>query len=156
MKISASVLVGVLAACGPKPTTDAPRLGAADQPAERLPGLDKRLLDTSADPCTDFFQYACGKFSQLYPIPSDRSSFGTGSMLKEYTDHALHDILDQAARPRAGRAPNEQKIGDAYAACMDEDDDQQARARASAAGARSDRRAQRPRPTCPSSWRTSS
>jgi endothelin-converting enzyme/putative endopeptidase len=128
MKISASVVLGLLggmvtgslAACGPKPPGDVPRSSTADPPAERMAGLDKRLLDTAADPCTDFFQYACGKFSVLHPIPSDRSSFGTGSMLKDYTDHALHDILEQAAHRRTGRTPNEQKIGDAYAACMDE------------------------------------
>ena len=50
-----------------------------------LPGLDKRLIDTTADPCTDFFKYACGNFEKLYPIPSDRSSFGTGAMIAEYT-----------------------------------------------------------------------
>jgi putative endopeptidase len=87
---------------------------------ERLPGLDKQLIDTSADPCTDFAKYACGNFSKLYPIPPDRSGFGPGAMVAEYNQRVLHAMLEKAAAGGSDRTPNEQKIGDYYASCMDE------------------------------------
>jgi putative endopeptidase len=92
---------------------------AADKAYKLLPGLDKQLIDTSADPCVDFFQYACGNFPKLYPIPSDRSGFGIGAMIAEYTENILHTMLEKAAAGGANRTPNEQKIGDYYASCMD-------------------------------------
>src|SRR5580658_6597576 len=64
---------------------------------DRLPGLDKQLIDASADPCVDFSEYACGNFSKLYPIPSDRSGFGPGSMVAEYNQTVLHTMLEKAA-----------------------------------------------------------
>jgi putative endopeptidase len=87
---------------------------------ERLPGLDKQLIDTSADPCTDFAKYACGNFNKLYPIPPDRSGFGPGAMVAEYNQRVLHTMLEKAAAGGSDRTPNEQKIGDYYASCMDE------------------------------------
>src|SRR4029077_20558330 len=87
---------------------------------DRLPGLDKQIIDTSADPCTDFFQYACGNFSKLYPIPNDRSAYGTGAMIVDHIEYVLHSMLEKAAAGGAVRTSNEQKIGDSYAACMDE------------------------------------
>jgi len=91
---------------------------APANPPSLLPGLDPRLIDTTADPCVDFAQYACGNFNKLYPIPNDRSGYGTGSMVAEYTENVLHTMLEAAAAGGAKRTPNERKIGDFYASCI--------------------------------------
>jgi len=93
----------------------------ADQDYTLIPGLAKDLIDTKADPCVDFFQYACGNFSKLHPIPPDRSSFASYMITQEHTNHVLRTMLEKAAAGGAARTPNEQKIGDYYAACMDVD-----------------------------------
>ena len=102
----------------------APLLRAqSNTPAESkpalLPGLDKQLIDTAADPCTNFFKYACGNFPKLYPIPSDQSSYGSGTIVFNYTEYTLHSLLEKVAADNPSRTPNEQKIGDYYASCMD-------------------------------------
>ncbi|HEV2963036.1 MAG TPA: M13 family metallopeptidase [Candidatus Angelobacter sp.] len=86
-----------------------------------LPGLDKELVDATADPCVDFFQYSCGNFSKLHPIPNDRPGYGTGALIAEYTEYTLHAMLEKAAAGGANRTSNEQKIGDFYAACLNTD-----------------------------------
>jgi len=93
----------------------------SDKTYKLLPGLDKQLINNSADPCVDFFEYACGNFPKLYPIPSDRSGFGVGAMISEYTQNILHTMLEKAAAGGESRTANEQKIGDYYASCMDID-----------------------------------
>ncbi|HEY2857078.1 MAG TPA: M13 family metallopeptidase [Terracidiphilus sp.] len=90
-----------------------------DEKTERIPGLDPSFIDKTADPCADFFQYACGKFPSLHPIPADRSRSGVLSLLSDYNQSILHSILDKAAAGGPGRTSNEQKIGDYYASCMD-------------------------------------
>lgn len=34
-------------------------------------------MDQSHDPCTDFFNYACGTWNKKHVIPEDRSSIST-------------------------------------------------------------------------------
>ena len=87
--------------------------------AGNLKGLNTAFIDKSADPCTDFFQYACGNFEKLHPIPPDRASYGNFVMLIDHNQEILRGILEKAAAGGAGRSANEQKIGDYYASCMD-------------------------------------
>ncbi len=86
---------------------------------EDLRGLNTTFIDKSADACADFFQYACGNFAKLHPIPPDRASYGTFVMLVDANEAILRGILEKAATGGANRSPNEQKIGDYYSSCMD-------------------------------------
>ncbi len=89
-------------------------------PVKLLPGLDKDLVDSTAAPCVNFVQYACGNFTKLYPIPADKPALDTMYLVYDYTQTVLHKLLDNVADKSAQHTANEQKIGDFYATCLDE------------------------------------
>ncbi|MGE0406643.1 MAG: M13 family metallopeptidase [Candidatus Korobacteraceae bacterium] len=102
----------------PAPQAHSPAT-AATETARIIPSFDANALDRTADPCTDFFQYACGQWIKNNPIPSDQARWGRFNELVERNRLLLRDILQEAAaNPR--RSANYQKIGDYYGSCMDE------------------------------------
>src|ERR1700742_5129644 len=86
-----------------------------------LRAFDPNLMDTSADPCVNFYQYSCGNYLKQTPIPADESSYGQFNELNDQNELVLKAILEKAAEGGAGRTVNEQKIGDYYATCMNVD-----------------------------------
>ncbi|HVZ61033.1 MAG TPA: M13 family metallopeptidase [Terriglobales bacterium] len=82
--------------------------------------FDLSAIDRSADPCNDFYQFACGQWMKNNPIPSDQARWGRFNELVERNRLILRQILEEAAaNPR--RSAVYQKIGDYYGSCMDED-----------------------------------
>jgi putative endopeptidase len=94
--------------------------GEAQPQKDPYPGLDLTLLDRTADPCTDLYQYSCGGWMTKNPIPADQSSWDRFGEVEERARLVLRGILEQSAAPRASRLPVEKLIGDYYAACMNE------------------------------------
>ncbi|HEU4413462.1 MAG TPA: M13 family metallopeptidase [Candidatus Angelobacter sp.] len=76
-------------------------------------------LDKTADPCVNFYQFACGGWLKKNPIPADQAIWSRFGELAEKNREKLRTILETAAKA-GNRSPEEQKIGDYYAACMDE------------------------------------
>ncbi len=94
----------------------APAPPTAEMP---LPGLDLSSIDLSADPCTDMYKFACGKFSANHPIPADQPGVDPFYVLYNVNTQELNSILEKAETGGAARSLDEQKIGDYFKACMD-------------------------------------
>ena len=81
--------------------------------------LDLSAIDTTADPCTDFYQYACGNWKKNNPTPPDQVRWGRFNELTEYNNYLLYSELKAAAE--APKTPLQKKYGDYFAACMNAD-----------------------------------
>ena len=83
------------------------------------PSFDLTAIDKTIDPCVDFYQYSCGNWMKNNPIPADKSRWGRFNELSEHNLYVLRDILEEAQAAKQP-TPIQKKVGDYYAACMDE------------------------------------
>jgi putative endopeptidase len=78
--------------------------------------FDLSAIDKTADPCTDFYQYACGNWRKDNPIPADQTRWGRFNELSEYNNYLLYSDLKSAAD--APKSALQKQYGDFFAACM--------------------------------------
>ncbi len=146
---STILLAAALAACGsgktppaqPAPTGGGetaetpPAGGEATPPAETPPagpskpvtnstltaiGLDPAALDRTADPCEDFFQFACGTWVKNTQIAADKPiAMRSFVDIQDKNYEYEHEMLEKAKKD-PGKDPLLKKLGTYYGACMDE------------------------------------
>ncbi|HOX44750.1 MAG TPA: M13 family metallopeptidase [Myxococcota bacterium] len=114
----AATALGLVLACagGPQPAGDGQ---AHVQPP--ITGIDLAAIDPGAKPCEDFYAFACGGWIANHEIPPDKARWGMFDQLGERNLGLLRELLEEAAAGKS--APEDvfgQKVGDFYAACMDE------------------------------------
>jgi putative endopeptidase len=79
--------------------------------------LEAHTMDRSADPCTNFFRYANGKWLDNNPVPPDRSTYSAYSEVSERNLLALKTIAENAAK---GGSKSADLVGLYYRSGMDE------------------------------------
>jgi putative endopeptidase len=84
------------------------------------PSLDVEAMDKTANPCEDFYQYTCGGWMAHNPIPSDQAAWSVYGKLTDENQRFLWGVLEQLKPGTPNRTAVQAKIGDYFAACMNE------------------------------------
>jgi putative endopeptidase len=115
-KFVVSLLALSSAICfGQSRTSEEMAPGPTSEPKKPI-SFDASAIDKTADPCTDFYQYACGNWKKNNPIPADQVRWGRFNELSERNAWLLYQELKAAAD--APKTPLQRKYGDFFAACM--------------------------------------
>lgn len=82
-------------------------------------GIILKNMDTTVNPGDNFTAYVNGTWMKNTKIPSDKASYGVGSMVNDKAQEDVKNIIEHAAKSKPTEGSDEQKIGDFYASYMD-------------------------------------
>ena len=66
--------------------------GPTSEPKKPI-SFDLSAIDKTADPCVDFYQFACGNWKKNNPIPADQTRWGRFNELSERNNYLLYQEL---------------------------------------------------------------
>ena len=85
----------------------------------QVSGIDKKNMDLSVKPGTDFYQYAAGGWLKSHPLDAEHTNNGAFTDLYEENQKRIQElILEYASKPQK-QGTLEQKIGTLYNMLMD-------------------------------------
>jgi putative endopeptidase len=117
--LGAAALSFAVAACSSAPTSEEPfELDAAELTAMAVPGVDETALNRAVDPCTDFYEFACGGYVASLPADTQREVRSFSQLQKDQLA-VLDRVVDEIMT--APRSDAERKAGAFFKSCMAED-----------------------------------
>ncbi len=114
------IAIALFLSCAPK-TVSAGSYVPEPPPLPAWSGDLLAAMDAKADPCADFHAYACGGWLAATPLPADKPVWARSfSVIRDRNLETLRGIVEEAANQPTGRDEDWRKMGQTYAACMDE------------------------------------
>ena len=74
-------------------------------------------LDETVDPCSDFYNFACGNFVKETVIPDHQTSYGSFSMVRDKLNLRLRKLFE--GKPVGNEPQAYQNVRNYFQACMD-------------------------------------
>ena len=120
-RLAPLALAALVAVACKSPSSSGPA-AAADPAQPAATGIDPAIIDARVKPCDDFYAYACGGWLESFTLPPDKATWTRSfTQIHERNQVLLRRLAEaQASGQFHAEDRYAKKVGDFYAACMDE------------------------------------